>query len=118
MITLTLPYPPSVNGMYVPVRGRLILSAKGRKYHSDVLAAVMEAGTPKAPPGRLHLSLELYPPDRRRRDIGNAEKVMSDALVHAGVMTDDSLIDRMELTRREVVRGGKCVVTITQWEPE
>ena len=114
---LTLPYPPSTNGLYAAVRGRLILSARGRAYHADVLAAVAEAGLPKAPAGRLRVEVDLSPPDRRRRDIMNCEKCLTDSLVAAAVLKDDCLIDRFEITRMPPTPGGSCVVRISKWEP-
>lgn len=115
-VTLSLPYPPSTNALYNPVRGRFILSAAGRAYHREVALAVLLAGRPQAPAGRLRVALDVFPPDRRRRDIANVEKVVTDSLVGAGVMVDDCLIDRWEITRRAVVRGGRLVVCVGAWE--
>ena len=36
----------------------------------------------------------LCPPDRRRRDVFNYEKAISDFLVYQGVISDDSLIHK------------------------
>lgn len=117
-ITLTLPFPPSSNNLYTVARGRKILSAAGRRYQTDVALLVWQAGKPRAPQGRLAVELEVYPPDRRRRDIANLEKVCVDSVKLAGCIEDDSLIDRLLITRREVVKGGKVVVRITAYEGE
>jgi crossover junction endodeoxyribonuclease RusA len=62
----------------------------------------------KADAGRLELSVMLYPPDRRRRDIDNVCKALLDSLTFAGLIEDDSLIDKLTIERGTVVKGGKC----------
>ena len=64
------------------------------------------------PAGALALSLTFCPPDRRRRDLDNLLKGALDALVHAQVIRDDSLIDRLTLERCNVVTDGKLLVTV------
>jgi Holliday junction resolvase RusA-like endonuclease len=39
------------------------------------------------------LSITAHRPDRRKRDIGNLEKIVSDTLTKAGVIEDDSLCE-------------------------
>lgn len=118
-IVLTLPYPPSVNHLYAVVRGRKVLSADGRAYQQEVALAVLQQGRPKAPDDlRLRVAIDLHPPDRRRRDVANAEKACVDAIVRCGVIDDDCLIDRLILTRRDVIAGGSVVLTIDAWHGE
>jgi len=62
--------------------------------------------------GPLSVEVLLYPPDRRRRDLDNTLKGLLDALEHAGVYLDDSLIERLSVEKRDVVEGGKAVVVI------
>ena len=115
-IRLTLPYPPTSNTLYTIAHGRKILSAAGRTYRDLVALTVMQQGSPKALEGiRLAVSLDVHPPDRRRRDIANTEKVVVDSCVRAGVISDDSLIDHLEITRRCVVRGGVVIMTVREW---
>ena len=114
MITLTLPYPPSVNHYWRNIgRGRTIISRRGRRYQINVLAAVLLAGRPRIE-GRLSLRMELTMPDRKRRDLDNVCKAMLDALGHAGVYQDDSQIDRLEIVRGVVRAPGAAVVTIEE----
>jgi crossover junction endodeoxyribonuclease RusA len=54
-------------------------------------------------PGRLGLWLELYPPDRRVRDIDNPLKALLDALRAAGMFADDRQIKRLLI---ELFDGG------------
>jgi hypothetical protein len=58
--------------------------------------------------------VELFPPDRRKRDADNFHKCLSDALQHAGVFHDDSQVVRLEIWKRDPVKGGKAVVRIRE----
>lgn len=118
-IRLELPFPPTTNNLTAVVRGRKILSAEGRAYYALVRGLLLAARTPRAPAGvQLAVEMDVYPPDRRRRDIANLEKASIDGVVHAGIIADDSLIDRLVITRRAVVAGGKVVLTIRPYDPE
>ena len=61
----------------------------------------------------------FFPPDNRKRDLGNLDKCLLDALTKAGVWTDDSLVDdqRFRRARNEdgslhVVNDGLVIVEI------
>ncbi len=64
--------------------------------------------------GRVSVSITVHPPDRRRRDLDNLLKGPLDALEHAGVYLDDGQIDRLEIERGDVMRGGRVVVRIEE----
>jgi len=113
MITLELPWPPSVNTYWrSPNRGKLagrtLISERGRRYRREAAQAIVACNNPKVPPGRrLSVTLLVYPPDRRRRDLDNLPKGILDALTHAGVIEDDSLIDRLQILRCNTgLKGG------------
>jgi crossover junction endodeoxyribonuclease RusA len=103
MIT-TLPYPPSINHYWRRVGPRTLISREGRTFRRNVCALLSGGGPPiRKPPagGRIALCMDAFPPDRRRRDLDNIQKPVLDALEHAGVYEDDSLIDLL-ITRRRV----------------
>jgi len=62
--------------------------------------------------GRLAVTIEVYPPDRRRRDIDNLLKAVLDACQHGGAFPDDSHIIWLLIHRSRIVPGGRVVVTI------
>lgn len=108
-----LPFPPSVNGYWRAFRGRNILSKRGREYRADALDAVGKVGGQLA--GRLQVSLDLHPPDARRRDIDNYCKGVLDALTHAGVWLDDEQIDKLNILKCPRDKANpRVVVTITE----
>ena len=114
-ITIELPYPPSVNGYWRTFQNRQIISAKGRKYRLDAVAAVLSQGRGKTLAGRLQVVIELFVPDRRRRDISNVIKATEDAITAAGVWKDDEQIDDLRIVRAGYEPPkGRVVLTITE----
>jgi len=113
MMTLDLPYPPSINRYYRHVGFRTLISREGRTFRSNV-CALLGGGGPRKPPagGRIALCMDAFPPDRRRRDLDNIQKPLLDALQHASVYEDDSQIDLLVTRRRELAPGGRLLVRI------
>lgn len=60
--------------------------------------------------GRYKLTILAVKPDKRRRDLGNLEKAVSDILVTMGIVEDDNLCDWLVI--RWVTEGPECEVTI------
>lgn len=113
MITLALPYPPSVNRYWRHVDGRTLISKAGRQYREAVSINARSAHV-ETLSGRLAVSVLLTMPDRRRRDIDNTLKALLDALEHARVYEDDSQIDRLLVERGDVEAPGMARVTIAE----
>lgn len=115
MLTLKLPWPPSVNTYYrnVVVRGRprTLISSKGRAYKDLVTVKYRHL---KPMTGRLCVVMELYPPDKRVIDCDNRAKAAQDSLTSAGVWKDDSQIDILLLIRKKVTPPGHVIVSITE----
>jgi crossover junction endodeoxyribonuclease RusA len=111
-ITLTLPYPPSVNHYWRRNKGAgMHISAEGVAYQNAVVTAC--DGLPCVF-GRVRVHVIATMPDKRKRDLDNLLKSLLDALNHAGMYEDDSHIDDLQIVRnRGVVRkGGSVVVEI------
>lgn len=86
---LALPYPPSLNSLYVPYRGRMIISKEARRYHRTFQEVLRELGHPGCADGFLEADIWVCPPDRRGRDIDNVLKCLFDAMQKAGVYEND-----------------------------
>ena len=108
---LELPFPPSVNHLWRRVGNRTIVSREGRSYRTAVRRALLARGV-RPLDGRLAVAIEVYPPDRRRRDLDNLQKCLLDSLAHGGVYADDAQIDRLVVVRRGVVPGGKVRIRV------
>lgn len=110
MIELRLPLPPSVNALYanVPGRGRI----KSERYRVWLNAAGWElaAQKPRRVSGDYQLWIWAEKPDRRRRDLGNLEKPISDLLVAHGVVSDDSQCSEIHIYWQG--SGRECLVKI------
>jgi crossover junction endodeoxyribonuclease RusA len=109
-IEILLPFPPSVNQLWRRVGARTILSRAGRLYRDRVTELL--AGMEGFGDARLEVEILVHPPDRRRRDLDNLTKASLDAIVHGGLIDDDSQIDRLVLERAECKPGGLLVVTL------
>lgn len=96
-VTLTLPFPPSTNNLFVNVRGKG--RVKSARYAQWCTEAGWEARRQRA--GKVEGPYALYitacRPDARRRDLGNLEKPISDALKTAGIIEDDSLCQKLQM---------------------
>lgn len=116
-MTLTFPYPPTVNHYWVHfvLKGhpRIALGVSGKAFRKAVIDLVKEAGPPMLL-GRLRVNLVVHPPDHARRDIENICKPLLDALQFAGVYEDDNQIDQLWVQRAGVIRGGKVVVGVEE----
>lgn len=117
MITIALPFPPSVNGYWRNINGRTLISVKGRAYKKVVVRLVQWNHAAKELQGRLAVLVILHPPDRRKRDIDNSMKALLDSMQAAGVYLDDSQIDRLVIERGEIKKGGAAIVTIKEIDP-
>ena len=117
MITLTLPFPPSVNRIWRNFGGRTILSAIGRKYRQDVQLAIAQNGSPRLGSMRVAVTIVVHAPDRRKRDLDNVCKAILDGLQHAGVFDDDSQVDKLLVLRHPSDKTDpRVVVSISEYQ--
>ena len=114
MIYLELPFPPSVNSLYRTFRGRPIMSAKGRAYQRNIIAAICSHGELEViePPYDLRAQFERG--SRHKYDLDNLGKALQDGLQAAGVLQDDAYVDRLLLERLPCNPGtpGKVYVWV------
>jgi len=142
MIRLTLPYPPSANRYWatrvITPRGSnraqamTYVTPEAKQYKESVGWLAKAAGAKKIE-GRVAVVIELYPHrplDYQKRmrllgdqwdngvqciDLGNAEKVLSDALKDV-LFGDDKLLHDIHLKRMEPDDGeARVVVTLTPY---
>jgi len=114
MLTLDLPYPPSVNHYWRMARGRWYISAEGKRYRAAVLAEARDRAFSLAAPLRVDVALTM--PDKRRRDVDNVLKALLDALQYAGVYADDSQIEELHVVKVGLAKPGGVRVTIEETE--
>jgi crossover junction endodeoxyribonuclease RusA len=115
ILDVELPYPPSVNHYWRYARGRFYISSAGHNYRKAVIAALY--GCEKLT-GPVALEIEVYPPDRRRRDLDNILKSVLDALEYAGAFDDDAQVASIFVVRKEIVKGGLCRIRLRRIDSE
>lgn len=113
MVTLELPWPPSLNRYYRCVGRRVLISREGRRYRREVVAR-LAALRLRPMQGELAVRVRLHPPDRRRRDCDNLQKCVFDAMQHGGVYVDDSQITKFQVEMCAVAKDGRVVVEIEE----
>jgi crossover junction endodeoxyribonuclease RusA len=110
----TLPYPPSVNRYWRHNRGHFHVSQEGQLYRRKVWEACLIQKITKCN-GDLKLEIDIYPPDRRKRDIDNICKAVLDSLEHAKVYDNDYQIAELTL-RRHAANDGFIKLTLSARE--
>lgn len=112
---ILLPWAPSGNHGTKHAHGAHYLTAEHKAYRRTV--ADLVAGLRLAPVvGRMRVECRMAPPDRRRRDLDNAWKVVGDALQCAGLYADDCAIDDLRLIRLPPIKGGAIQVIVESIE--
>lgn len=118
MITFELPWPPSVNHYYRHVGNKVLISKEGRQYREVVANRLKAAGIQKFS-GPVDVAIQLYPPDRRRRDVDNVLKCLLDSFTVGGVYDDDSQIYFLSIEKLEPMPpDGMAVVKVCNYEKE
>lgn len=123
-IRFELPYPPTINGAYVPIRirgkPRLMLSHEARDYKTLAYATLLpkvillnEDTRGAFKTGLIEITVYRYPPDRRKRDSDNIKKFVYDSLMQVGLIKDDSQIVVEHSYVKEVIKGGKIELELT-----
>lgn len=109
---IDLPFPPSVNH-YLGRRGyQSYKTPKAKVFNSEVYAIVLNARANLNLDTPLAVWYQYWFPDRRKRDVANYEKVLTDSMVTANVMVDDYLIFDIRQTKMGFCPGGKVRVII------
>ena len=113
-----LPWPPSVNHYYRHVGPRVLISRDGRRYREAIVAKLRQEGV-RTYRGAVDVTIELYPPDGRRRDVDNSLKCLLDSLTHAGLYGDDSQIIRLTVTKQDPMPPeGMAYIRVQEWKDD
>lgn len=114
MITLSLPFPPSLNGIFGQFKGAH-LSKKYREWR-DEAGWMLKAQNPLAYSGPVSVSVKLVMPDKRIRDLDNVGlKAVIDLLVRHGVIEGDDHRYVKRIQAEWADEGDPCTVTITPY---
>ena len=125
---IDLPYPPTINTYW---RHRIAgkppkqfvsvhISKEGREYARQVQAMLTGAEPSEQ---RLSVTVWVWMPDRRQRDLDNLLKPLLDACTldprkrkYQGLWLDDSQIRRLSVVDRGVRKGGRVMLRVKAME--
>ena len=109
MITLVLPYPPTVNHMYRRARGHLALTPEALAFrHAVRMIAMVQGVTPIV--GPVAVFLDVYRP-RRRGDLDNLLKATIDSL-NGVAYRDDQQVEQITAVRYDDKRAPRIEVSV------
>ena len=115
MITLTFPYPPSVNAYWLQSGNRRYISKRGRDFKLAVQQYIYNNQLSSFGSQPVDLSIILFPRDKRLLDIDNCCKAILDSM--NGLMyDDDQQVWKLTVERGEKIKGGGCQVTIKEYK--
>jgi|TARA_R100000808_G_scaffold2439_1_gene9703 crossover junction endodeoxyribonuclease RusA len=110
-LSAVLPWAPTVNHYYQKSRkGAFFLSQRGRRFRDDV-SALLRPCSPLS--GPLSLRVDLFPPDRRKRDIDNNLKALLDSLEKGGAFEDDNQITHLSVFKHEAKKPGRISIHLS-----
>lgn len=101
---IVLPFPPTTNNLFAG-KARRFPSRAYKDWKAEAWRALQRQLPIAAFDAPVEIVMRLGRPDNRRRDIANYEKAVSDLLVSAGILADDSLIERLVMEWARDVRG-------------
>lgn len=128
MIEVTLPYPPTVNHYWgrkhrmsrdrsgkLKVFCQTFIKQKGKLFHKLSGWQFKANGIRETLTSNLSVTIDVYPPDRRIRDIDNLFKAIADTLEKNNVIKNDNQIQSITISKRDVEKPhGKVVVKISE----
>lgn len=108
-ITITLPWPPSINHYWRRHGHTYFISPRGITYRKIVGLQSIPFHKSELFNKRLSIFICAFPPDNRRRDLDNILKCLFDSLQHAEVFADDNQIDVIYVKRMPDLLGQVVV---------
>jgi crossover junction endodeoxyribonuclease RusA len=111
-LMLRVPFPPSVNTYWGFQGSHRFLTKKAKEFKTNCFDAFLRSNHKGFGDQRLQVRVELFAPDRRKRDIDNHVKSLLDSLCQAGAFDDDSQIDHLTIIRKPIWKDGLCLVRI------
>jgi crossover junction endodeoxyribonuclease RusA len=116
-MSFILPWPPSVNNYLRHGRRGTYRTPQAKGYRELIRLGLAIKLTQGRFTGFVRVSLECYPPDRRRRDIDNLLKVLLDSL-NGIAWDDDSQVKELRVKLHDQVDpdGGSVWCTISSTE--
>jgi crossover junction endodeoxyribonuclease RusA len=116
MITITLPWPVTINHYWGRKGNRTFILPRGLLFRKQTALECIPYVKSELYDKRLSLFICAFPPDKRLRDLDNVLKILMDSLQHAEVYKNDYQIDSIYIKRmpdllgQVVVKIEECVI--------
>lgn len=111
-LKLKFPYSPSINHYYGQRGNRRFIKKEGKEYREAVTKEVLKAAPRMGIMDDLIVIIDMYPPDRRKRDIDNVQKCVLDSIEHSGLIIDDCQIVELTTRKHPPIKGGAIHVEV------
>ena len=118
---LTLPYPPSLNSLYkitCKPFPKTYLSAKGKEYKLQIKEYIAKNNLQLKANIPLIVTIEITPPDKRKRDIDNLFKILFDSLTEAEFWEDDSCVREFHAAYQLPQKPGSLLMHVEPMKEE
>src|SRR5437762_9311330 len=114
-MTFSLPFPPSINNYYSRSYNGVYINKRGKDYTDLVLWTMRDKIGFSFGDSRISVKIDLYAPDKRRRDLDNILKCTLDVMQKLLIYKDDSQIDELMISRKSVLtKDGKLDIYIEE----
>jgi crossover junction endodeoxyribonuclease RusA len=107
-------YPPSINKLWMRIGNRVVKSPRAQKYVKDSVDFLNYQRLKPILLDRVMVEIDVYPPDKRIRDLDNIMKLIFDVLVKAAIIKDDFHVQKIIIQRCDIMRGGNIKFRITE----
>ena len=116
MITLHLPYPPSVNNYWIASGHRRFISKRGKEF-KEFVEEYCKTNVDKGFGGvDVRVTIILHPRSKILMDVDNCSKAILDSL--QGILYEDDVqVQQLRIQRGHLKKGGGCTVILEKYEP-
>lgn len=111
-VEFELPFPIklSVNNLYRYTNSYVYKTKTAKDYQTLVYLKLLKEK--KFTVEKLIFVMEVYPPDKRKRDLDNLLKNVLDSLMYARMFHDDCQIVELHVIKKEVVKDGLLKISL------
>lgn len=112
-VVVKIPFPPSVNHLWIITRGRKVINKKYKAFIDSIATAFYGRESILDKSDFYEVSIIAFPGDRRKRDLDNLFKAILDALTRAHVWKDDCQVVKLNAIKGPAAKEPFVIVKIS-----